>query len=202
MLITLFLHVALAVPPTAAVPAAVVHIAVAEAAEVWAPYDVIIDAAGPCRPAGGDGAILAIIPVATPRSAVMRGWTGPLGAIVFAPDGAPAPAITVFLSDIERLVTRAHVLGLSEWQWPASLREQLIGRALGRVLAHEIGHYLLRSKAHAADGLMRPQQLADDLISPSRHRFRLTAADAARLDSGAGNPPTPDAESGMVEERR
>jgi hypothetical protein len=133
---------------------------------------------------------------------VTRGWTGPLGAIAFAPDGAPAPAITVFLTDIERLVTSAHVLGLSEWQWPPTLRDQLIGRALGRVLAHEIGHYLLRSKGHTADGLMRPQQLADDLISPSRHHFRLTPADAARLASGARNALTPNAESGMVEDRR
>lgn len=201
MLFTLLLHVALAVSPTPAVPSAVVHIAVVEAAAVWAPYGVVVDGL-PCGPAGGNQAILAVVPVATPRRAAIRGWTGPLGAIVFAPDGAPAPAITVFLSEIERLVTRAHVLGLSEWQWPASLREQLIGRALGRVLAHEIGHYLLRSKAHAADGLMRPQQLADDSISPSRHSFRLTAADAARLDSAAGKPPTPSTEPGKSEERR
>jgi hypothetical protein len=202
MLITLLLHVALAVPPTPAIASAVVHIAVAEAAEVWAPYGVVVDGALPCGPASGDSTIIAVIPVATPRSVVTHGWTGPLGAITFATDGAPAPAITVFLTDIERLVLGAHVLGLSEWQWPATLRDQLIGRALGRVLAHEIGHYLLRSKGHAAEGLMRPQQLYDDLISPSRQRFRLSAAYATPLASGARDSLTPDAKSGTVEDRR
>ena len=30
---------------------------------------------------------------------------------------------------------------------------------------------------------MRPLQLADDLVAPTRQRFTLTAADAARLDA-------------------
>lgn len=53
---------------------------------------------------------------------------------------------------------------------------------LGRVLAHEIGHYVLRSPQHAADGLMRSLQLADDLVAPSRQRLSLTPAEAARLE--------------------
>jgi len=40
---------------------------------------------------------------------------------------------------------------------------------------------VLRSPRHAADGLMKPLQLADDLVAPSQHRFTLTAADTARL---------------------
>jgi hypothetical protein len=31
---------------------------------------------------------------------------------------------------------------------------------LGRVIAREIGHYVLRSRQHAADGLIWPMQLA------------------------------------------
>ena len=33
--------------------------------------------------------------------------------------------------------------------------EILIGRALGRALSHELGHYLLKSKVHTPHGLMR-----------------------------------------------
>ena len=68
-------------------------------------------------------------------------------------DGAPAPAITVFLTDIEQFIAGARVLGAAGWQWPPALRDQILGRVLGRVLAHEIGHYVLRSPRHAADGL-------------------------------------------------
>jgi hypothetical protein len=192
MLITLLLHVVLTVPPTPAVRPVIAQIAVAEAADVWAPYGVTVDAAVPSRSVTDGGAVLTVIAVATHRSAVTPGWHGPLGAIAFAPGGAPATAITVFLTDIERLVAGTQVLGISEWQWPPTLREQLVGRALGRVLAHEIGHYLLRSPQHATDGLMRPLQLADDLISPSRHRFRLTAGDAAKLEARRSPPAATD----------
>src|SRR5260221_9725335 len=36
--------------------------------------------------------------------------------------------------------------------------------------AHEIGHYVLRSRNHTEDGLMRSFQRADDLVGP-RARF-------------------------------
>jgi hypothetical protein len=182
MVITLLLRVALAVPPTPAVSPAVLHAAVAEAAGVWAPYGVAVGAAAPCGWATDDSAVLTVVPIATRRSAVRPGWSGPLGAITFAPGGAPEPAITVFLTDIEQFVAGAHLLGIRPGQWPTALRTQILGRVLGRVLAHEIGHYVLRSPQHAADGLMRPLQLADDLVEPSRHRFTLTAADVARLE--------------------
>jgi hypothetical protein len=41
-----------------------------------------------------------------------------------------------------------------------------------RVLAHEIGHVLLRSKQHAGRGLMRAVQRADELVDPARNRYR------------------------------
>jgi hypothetical protein len=186
MLITLLLRVALVVPPMPGVHPAVVPAAVVEAAGVWAPYGVAVEAAVPSGCAAGDRIILTVAPSVVPSGAQvstrMPTSSAPLGAIAFAPDGAPATAITVFLTDIERLVAGARLMGLSQWQWPASLREHLLGRVLGRVLAHEIGHYVLRTRQHAADGLMGPVQLADDLISPSRHHFRLTAADAALLE--------------------
>ncbi|HWW87897.1 MAG TPA: hypothetical protein VNZ26_30075 [Vicinamibacterales bacterium] len=56
---------------------------------------------------------------------------------------------------------------------PESERERLIGRALGRTLAHEIGHYLLGSKEHTPRGLMRATIAAEDFFSPSRASFYL-----------------------------
>jgi hypothetical protein len=46
--------------------------------------------------------------------------------------------------------------------------DQLFGRALGRVVAHELVHMLSRSPAHAATGISRPALSANQLISPRR----------------------------------
>jgi hypothetical protein len=188
MVITLLLHIALTVHPTPA-SSGVIDAAVAEAAAIWAPYGIAVDAAAPdgcdrceaCGPADSDHRVLTIVTIQATGSAVAPGWHGALGAITFAPDGVPAPVITVFLTDIERFIAVAHLLGLPQSLWPATLRQEILGRVLGRVIAHEIGHYVLRSPQHAADGLMRPMQLAGDLVASSRRRFVLTAADAARL---------------------
>lgn len=65
--------------------------------------------------------------------------------------------------------------------WPPSLREELLGRALGRVLAHEIGHYLLAWRAHTPDGLMRAAFRGEVLIRPERHPFELSDRLVPRL---------------------
>jgi hypothetical protein len=57
--------------------------------------------------------------------------------------------------------------------------ETLIGRALGRALAHELGHYLLQSKAHTSRGLMRRVWSSVDSFAVSRTGFELTAEQRA-----------------------
>jgi len=62
------------------------------------------------------------------------------------------------------------------------LREREMGRALGRVLAHEIGHALLGHPAfHDAEGLMRVSIPVDDLVSPDRRFLQLSDASIDRL---------------------
>jgi hypothetical protein len=181
MFIVLLLHVTLALPPTTAVPPGTLRAAATEAAALWAPYGVAIDVAAPCGRVDDDGILLIVVPVEAPHAAVTAGWRGALGAISFDADGAPAPRITLFLTDILAFVARARLFGQPEWQWPRSLREALVGRVLGRVLAHEIGHFILRMPRHTAAGLMRPLQFADELVAPSRRAFALTGVDTSRL---------------------
>ena len=57
----------------------------------------------------------------------------------------------------------------------------LLGRALGRVLAHEVVHMLSRSGAHARDGIAYKQLSAHQLISPE---LRLLPEDLARIHPG------------------
>lgn len=44
-------------------------------------------------------------------------------------------------------------------------RGELFGRALGRVMAHELYHILLRTREHGRDGIARPAQSAADLVA-------------------------------------
>ena len=56
-----------------------------------------------------------------------------------------------------------------------------LGRALGRVLAHEIGHVILAARCHGARGLMRPVFLATDLVTHNRQSYGLSDAELTRL---------------------
>jgi hypothetical protein len=65
---------------------------------------------------------------------------------------------------------------------PPAVREQMTGRLIGRALAHEIGHVLLRSRDHSRDGLMRATHRSSDLIAPERQGFGLSVDDGKRVD--------------------
>lgn len=56
----------------------------------------------------------------------------------------------------------------------AIMMEPELGRALGRVLAHEIGHVLINTADHDRTGLMRATFSADELAQPDRRPFQLT----------------------------
>jgi hypothetical protein len=55
--------------------------------------------------------------------------------------------------------------------------DQVYARALGRVLAHELGHLLLRLNGHRDGGLMRSTFSHRSLIGRGRDAFRLAADD-------------------------
>jgi len=56
-----------------------------------------------------------------------------------------------------------------------------IGRALGRVLAHEIGHVVLGAPGHQPFGLMRRAFAPADLIRASRWAYTLSKKEVERL---------------------
>jgi hypothetical protein len=61
------------------------------------------------------------------------------------------------------------------------VRDHELARALGRVLAHEIGHVLLGAPYHDRTGLMRATFRPDELAEPNRAPFRLTRGSVSRL---------------------
>jgi hypothetical protein len=52
-------------------------------------------------------------------------------------------------------------------------RDILLGRLLGRALAHELGHYLLATKTHTNKGLLKGSRSAQEFFGPDRTAFRM-----------------------------
>ena len=109
----------------------------------------------------------------------------PLGWIVFN-DGT-VPEQEIYLSHANALAMMEDARGVVGivGQMPQMQRETLLARAMGRALAHELGHYLLASKAHTERGLMKPVMTAVELFMPDSRGFRIDPAQrravAARL---------------------
>jgi hypothetical protein len=74
--------------------------------------------------------------------------------------GAILPFADVLCDAVHRLVDRDLRAARS------SEREELLGRALGRVLAHELFHILARTTDHAHQGISRAEQSSADLLAP------------------------------------
>jgi hypothetical protein len=108
-----------------------------------------------------------------------------LGSIRFR-NHLPEPAILMYPNTIATLVSgAAQARGAREC--PPAHYDLMVGRALGRALAHEIGHFLLRSRGHKVAGLMRATYVAADLVGPERHGFVLSADEVTRLASVTAN---------------
>jgi len=175
MVTLILLQLALAFPPGRSLSPLALEAAVAEADSLWSRYGISIAAADDCS-APPFAPVIRVVFVNS-----MRARVAVLGAISFDDDGAPAPAVSIFLGDIRRLIAGSRVLGAPESQWPTTVRDRIVGRVVGRVLAHEIGHYLLRTPGHGRAGLMRPMHLTPMLVAPERTPFALARAEAARL---------------------
>jgi hypothetical protein len=60
---------------------------------------------------------------------------------------------------------------------PRGLRDRLIAQAIGRVAAHELGHYLLQHAGHHDRGLMRRRYVAAELVGDWLDPFKIGVAE-------------------------
>jgi hypothetical protein len=105
-----------------------------------------------------------------------------VGWVVFEGD-QPRPEIHLSYSNalagLERIAPRTMMQLLSQMR-----SDELVAIALGRALAHELGHYLLELKEHREDDdLMHASWTADELFGPDRPRFHLNAAQRLAIAS-------------------
>jgi hypothetical protein len=95
-------------------------------------------------------------------------------------EGKVLPIAIVRCDSVRRLIGRTLLAAHFDQ------RDELLGRALGRVMAHELFHILLRTTDHGRDGLARAAQSSGDLVA-DRRRFR------EREEKRLSEPPTVDA---------
>jgi hypothetical protein len=159
---------------------AVLDLAIAEVTRVWRPYGVAlvwsaeqadgqhtgpsvevrdsVQLAGPGFVAGG----------AEPSRSIPA-----LASITFVRPCVPGSTIRVSVEHAKRLLARVRTAGAALDRRPSSASDLLLARTIGRSIAHELGHYVLRSPGHSRRGLMRPIFPAGDMLLASLERFAL-----------------------------
>jgi hypothetical protein len=143
-------------------------------AGIWSRYaDVVVrDAADP---------VTAADDVLTLRITDRRSISGDgLGWIDFV-DGQPARTIFVSRTEVAALAARGKWGGRPVLSWPPAVRDRFLQRAIAVAIAHEVGHYLLRSKVHTAAGLMRASFTVEDVMRGISARNGLDTAQQATL---------------------
>jgi hypothetical protein len=137
-----------------------------EAQEIWADAGLELmwlDRAAAFDPASAPTVVVMVRRALVSRATAMSPHTGrPLAWVLFE-HGRPTNLIEVSLSRVMRLVMSGSFVGKPIDHLPSIAQQPLIGRALGRVLAHEIGHWLGGS-AHTSGGLMKSRLTPVDLV--------------------------------------
>ncbi len=154
-------HIRLQIVPIASMTASALDTLVSEAATIWRPYGVTITGTQELvRPDDHDNVewITLIIKDASAP--------GALASLTFA-NGAPADVMYASPSMARRMLEGTR-LGLRS----RAERDVVTARLLGRGVAHEVGHYVLRSRDHSKHGLMRVAFDVRDLAG-DQNRFRL-----------------------------
>lgn len=139
-----------------------------EASRIWDAAGIALDWArtGPGR-AIRPGELLLVVRSELVVRTVAEGRARrrrPLGRLIRVSADRPGRLIELALPDITGSVLPQSLHGRKVRDLPPIARDRAIGRALGRVVAHEIGHWLF-GRDHTPDGLMRASIRHPDLIA-------------------------------------
>jgi hypothetical protein len=137
-----------------------------EAQAIWEPIGVALDWRISSKETARESQLAVMLDPTHDRSPT---WRAPLGWIGFE-GGTPDRSIHLSQAAAEELIRRTP----SALDATLGTHEILVGRALGRALSHELGHYLLQSKAHTPRGLMRADWPSEEFLSVNRSGFQLT----------------------------
>jgi hypothetical protein len=143
-----------------------------EATAIWKPYgiELLWSDNGPCA-----AALHLDVSVARYKpDLTLDGLPLVLGRAMVDPSGVVQGPIRISFDAVEQLLRRRASNPV--------LHDYELGRALGRVLAHELGHVLL-GRDHDSKGLMRARLTTEDLARSDRRGVRLSDVSVSRLRS-------------------
>lgn len=156
------LHLDVHIEPGVSLPPPDLTVIASLVARVWKPVlDVVVSLPGAPRPAGVSDALRLVL-----TARVLEGQDTGLAWITFE-DGEPRREVTVSLTAVGHLLNQGQWHGRSFSALPPAASRRFVQRAVARAVAHELGHYLLRSRAHDSRGLMRAAYTVDEIMDAS-----------------------------------
>jgi hypothetical protein len=114
--------------------------------------------------------ILLIPPPVKDGAERILAWVTPGGA------GRSAPLLFISLPAVTETVLGTEAYDMPVKRLTRGLQDRLIAQAIGRVAAHELGHYLFQHAGHHDRGLMRPRYVAVELVGDWLDPFKIPNA--------------------------
>jgi hypothetical protein len=149
------------------------ELAIDEVRKIWSDARVAVTSGRSGEPFGPDQAaislrILLIPPPVKDSAERILAWVTPGGT------GRSAPLLFVSLPAVTETVLSTEAFDMPVKRLTHALRDRLIAQAVGRVTAHELGHYLLQNARHQDRGLMRPRYSAVELVGDWLDPFKVS----------------------------
>ena len=154
-------------------------VAIDQVRQIWGAAGVVVSSGPFNRPsllhARVSLRVLTTPPPRGPSGRIVMGW------VMRGGDGMLTPIMFISLPGISELLREYRFSGAGHHDLPVSLRDRITAQTVGRVAAHELGHYLLQTAAHGAKGLMRREFVARELANPNMTSFLLSANESSQL---------------------
>jgi len=167
------LAVHLSIDQTGRLSALQLKLAIDEVRKIWSDARVAVTSGRYGEPFEPDQAsvslrILLIPPPVKDSAERILAWVTPGGT------GRSAPLLFVSLPAVTETVLSTEAFDMPVKRLTHALRDRLIAQAVGRVTAHELGHYLLQNARHQDRGLMRSIYSAVELVGDWLDPFKVS----------------------------
>jgi len=152
--------------------------AVEEVKRIWGAVGVVVTFGGPSdavRPGAAVVSLHILTAVDQQESHAALAW------VIVNSDSLILPTLFVSLPRVIDLITESRPRDQTLANMPPGTFERAISRTIGRVAAHELGHYLLQTRQHAESGLMRGTFTRADLMAYWIGPFQIRKKDRATV---------------------
>jgi hypothetical protein len=149
------------------------QLAIDEVRKIWSEAGVVVTSGRYGEPPRGIAGATISLRILLTRPPVEDGAEQILAWVAAARPGQMAPLLFVSLPAVTETVQGARAFDRLVSKLTHSLRDRLTAQALGRVAAHELGHYLLQHAGHQRYGLMRPQYSPNELVGDWLEPFKV-----------------------------